>query len=306
MGKPVPPGTTDTSRPDTDIDDRPLKTPPPTDDILRYRPGIAAVAALILFACIASYIVRWADNRFFPDPPVSRVVCRTPDGGIDILPRGTTVGAALEGWEIDTAGIKSKTLKRRIPDGSRITIVDTRTGRRAVVEELPAAERYALGLDFDINKASIPDIALIPGIGETSAKKIVAYRRTHGDFVSKAGLLEVPGLGNDKARIISRCVSFGSTIKDGPKSGDAAALTMPETAAPPGRPGKLTQGDPPIDINGADAADLVRIPGVGEVTAGRIIECREKNGQFETIADLERVEGIGKIKAERIGGYVRF
>ncbi len=69
---------------------------------------------------------------------------------------------------------------------------------------------------------------------------------------------------------------------------------------------KLTEGDPPVDINGAEVLDLMRIPGVGKKTAERIIDCREKNGPFRTAADLEKVEGIGKKKAEKIGGYVKF
>lgn len=302
--QPAPPDE-GTPSPENDL---PTETtaPPPSSDILRYRPGIVAVAAAILVACIASYIVRWSDNRFFPDPPVSRVVCRGPEGGIEILPGGTTVGEALEGWEVDTTGIGNKTLRRRIPDGSRITIVRTRTGRRAVIDELSPSERYALGLNFDINKAAIPDLALIPGIGEASAAKIVAYRKAHGDFMSEAGLREVPGLGNDRARMIACCVSFGSTIGPGSEPGDVASISSPENKGASGHSDKLTEDDPPIDINRAGLADLMRIPGVGKKTAERIIDCRGKSGPFMAVADLERVEGIGKKKAEKIGGYVRF
>ncbi len=288
--------------------DRPAQTaiPSPTSDVLRYRPGVAAVAAFILITCIASSVVRWADDRFFPDRPVSRVVCRGPDGGVEILPRGVTVGEALEAWEVDTAGIADKILESRVPDGSRITIVGTRAGRRVVIGELPASERYALGLDFDINRATVPDLALIPGIGEASAKKIVAYRKTRGDFLSERDLSVVPDLDKNKVRAITRHVSFGPAIGGGPRSEDVASVDAPGRGGTPGPSDKLTEGDPPIDINRATAADLMRIPGVGEVTADRIIDCRDKNGPFRAVADLERVGGIGKKKAEKIGGYVTF
>jgi len=305
MGEIVPTDNTPPSS-DSGSDAHPIQAPPPEDDVLRYRPGVAAVGVVILVALIASYAVRWADERFSPDKPVALVVCRGPEGGVETLPRGTTVEEALAGWGVDTAGIADTALKRRVPDGCRISILDTRAGRRVHIDELLPAERYALGLDFDINRASAPDLALIPGIGKASAKKVVAYRWAHGDFVSEEALSAVPGLGKDRARIIARYVSFGGTIDDGSEARDAAFRDGPRGANPPGRAAKLTKDDPPIDINRAGVEDLMTIPGVGEVTAGRIVQCRENNGPFETVADLERVEGIGKIKAQRIGEYVRF
>jgi competence protein ComEA len=285
----------------TTHDNRPVESPPPVPDIRRYRPGIVFLATVILLACTASYIVRWADARFFPDPAESRVVCRAPGGVIDIMPRGTTVGAALDRWGVEDTRIDNKTLKRTVPDGSRIDVTETRHGNRVIIEDMPPAERYALGLDFDINRASAPDITLIPGIGEASAARIVAYRKAHGDLLAETDLLAVPGLGRDRARTIARYVTFGPKLWGNPE--------LPDTieGERPARPSdKLTEDDPPVDINRATADDLMRIPGVGEVTAGRIIKTRDKDGPFRTVADLERVKGIGKMKAEKIGGYVRF
>jgi competence ComEA-like helix-hairpin-helix protein len=305
MGELVP-SDNGTSTPDKDFDACPVEIPSPPPDLFRYRPGIAALAVFIMIICVASSFARWADDRFFPDLPVSSVACRNPLGGLETLPRGTTVGAALKAWGVETTGLSDRTLKRKIPDGCRITVEETRTGRRVVIEELPPAERYALGLDFDINRAAAPDLALIRGIGEASAGRIVAYRRAHGDFSSEAELAAVPGLGRDKARTIARHVSFGTKIETGPESDDIATLGASDEKKPAHPSDKLAEGDPRVDINGAEASDLMRIPGVGEKTAERIIDCREKNGPFGTVADLEKVEGIGKKKAEKIGGYIRF
>jgi competence protein ComEA len=333
MRKPAYPDTADPSPPprsETDLDDRPLAASPaprdlppeetispavdsrppgnatPSPDILRYRPGIAALAAFILLVCAVSCLVRWVDERFVERPPVSRVICRGPAGGVETLPQGTTVREALAGWGVDVAGIDDAALRRRVPDGCRITVEETRSGRRVVIEEMVPAERYALGLDYDINRAGPRDLALIPGIGAVSAAKVFTYRRARGDFGSVADLRRVPGLGADKARIIARYVSFGPKVGREPTPDDLASRDGGERDEASGAPGKLTAGDRPIDINRAKASDLVRIPGVGEVTARRIIDCRERNGPFRTVADLEKVEGIGKKKAEKIGGYVRF
>lgn len=283
--------------------DRPADAAPPSPlpDIRRYRPGIAALAAVIFLACIVSYTARWADGRFFPDRAVSGVVCRSPGGALEMLPRGTTVGDALKQWGMETTAIDAPALKRKVADGTAVTVRETRMGRRLTVEELPPAQRYALGLVFDINRAAIPDITLIPGIGAVSAARIVAYRKAHGPLLSEADLSAVPGLGADKIRIIARYVSFGPKRGAGP---DAAGPA--EDTGAPRRAEKLTKGDPPVDINRATAADLMRIPGVGKITAARIIETREESGPFKTVADLEKVKGIGKKKAETIGAYVRF
>lgn len=48
-----------------------------------------------------------------------------------------------------------------------------------------------------------------------------------------------------------------------------------------------------ISINQADAQQLQELPGVGPVTAERIVAERESGGPFATVDDLDRVPGIG-------------
>ncbi len=48
-----------------------------------------------------------------------------------------------------------------------------------------------------------------------------------------------------------------------------------------------------VNINTAPASELETLPGVGEVTAQRIIEYREANGPFGTIEAIQNVSGIG-------------
>ncbi|SKA75456.1 competence protein ComEA [Clostridium sp. USBA 49] len=49
-----------------------------------------------------------------------------------------------------------------------------------------------------------------------------------------------------------------------------------------------------IDINTATIEELDKIPGVGAVTAQKIVDYREKNGYFNSIEDLDKIDGIGK------------
>ncbi len=58
-----------------------------------------------------------------------------------------------------------------------------------------------------------------------------------------------------------------------------------------------------IDPNTASRDDLMKLPGIGEVTANSIIEGRE-GGRYETPEDLMRVYGIGEKKLGRIRSYL--
>ncbi len=54
------------------------------------------------------------------------------------------------------------------------------------------------------------------------------------------------------------------------------------------------------DLNAAAAEDLMRIEGIGETTAERILAVREEQGGFRRRSDLLAIEGVGEILMERI------
>ena len=83
---------------------------------------------------------------------------------------------------------------------------------------------------------------------------------------------------------------------------DGSIVTVPGVAslAPPGASvdagsiataSEAQQGGL-INLNTSSAAELETLPGVGEVTAGRIIAYREANGSFRSVDDLVHVQGI--------------
>lgn len=55
-----------------------------------------------------------------------------------------------------------------------------------------------------------------------------------------------------------------------------------------------------ININTADAAALMTLPGIGEVKANAIVAYREANGPFVYIEELLLVDGIGEGLLEKI------
>ena len=67
--------------------------------------------------------------------------------------------------------------------------------------------------------------------------------------------------------------------------------------------GKVGNGvgqDGKVNINRASKEELKTIPGVGDVTAQKIIDYREKNGDFSSIEDLKKVGRIGDKTIEKI------
>ncbi len=55
-----------------------------------------------------------------------------------------------------------------------------------------------------------------------------------------------------------------------------------------------------LNINTATKLQLMDLPGIGEVTAERILKYREETGKFTAIEDLRAIKGISKNKLERL------
>lgn len=60
-----------------------------------------------------------------------------------------------------------------------------------------------------------------------------------------------------------------------------------------------------ININRATAKELDKLPGIGPVIAGRIVEYRKINGFFQSIDDLKKVQGIGASTLEKFKSKIR-
>jgi competence protein ComEA len=60
-----------------------------------------------------------------------------------------------------------------------------------------------------------------------------------------------------------------------------------------------------VNINTATQTELETLPGVGPVTAGKIIAYRESHGPFPRIEDIEDVPGIGPATFEGLKDLIR-
>jgi len=65
------------------------------------------------------------------------------------------------------------------------------------------------------------------------------------------------------------------------------------------------QRAPTVDLNQADLAALDALPGVGPVTAQKILEWRAAHGRFTRVEELAEVPGIGPKLLEQLTPLVR-
>ncbi len=59
-----------------------------------------------------------------------------------------------------------------------------------------------------------------------------------------------------------------------------------------------------LNVNTATKQQLMDLPGIGEVTAERILKYRKETGKFTTLEDLRAIKGISKNKLERLSPMI--
>jgi competence ComEA-like helix-hairpin-helix protein len=60
----------------------------------------------------------------------------------------------------------------------------------------------------------------------------------------------------------------------------------------------------PININTANSEELQQVPGIGPVTAEKILQMRKSYGAFKSVDDLLSIRGIGKKRLDKMRKYL--
>jgi hypothetical protein len=82
-------------------------------------------------------------------------------------------------------------------------------GHRGGIQRLPDEPARAIRYVVDPQRATWPELALIPGIGETLARRISDVCRTQGGLTPQL-IEDVPGIGDKKLAQTLGYVEFGS------------------------------------------------------------------------------------------------
>lgn len=104
--------------------------------------------------------------------------------------------------------------------------------------------------------------------------------------------------GVDLSRLnLARVLVDGEQILVGIESAPGSA---PSAAAAPG----TAPSDRLVNINTASPEQLEELPGVGPVTAGKIVDWRTDHGAFTSVEDLLEVDGIGEKTLAQLAPHV--
>jgi len=178
----------------------------------------------------------------------------------------------------------------------------------ALSRQAEAAQRpLAPGERVDVDRATAIELERLPRVGKRLAQRIVADREANGPFGSLARLGRVAGISAGLLRTLAPYVTFGgavppaavaSPLSDYPRQALSGALSAGGAAA------KTAACGPLVAVNRATPGELMCLPGIGTVLAGRIVAEREAHGPFRDISDLARVQGLGASRIERLKGHV--
>lgn len=122
------------------------------------------------------------------------------------------------------------------------------------------------------------------------------YTLKDGDRVTDA-IAAAGGFTEDANR---DALNLAARLADGQK------ITVPRMGEPTpvAGPGEETQGK--VNINTATQAQLEALPGIGPVTAQRIIEFRTRNGPFKSLEDLKIQKLVPASTFEKIKDKITF
>jgi competence protein ComEA len=89
---------------------------------------------------------------------------------------------------------------------------------------------------------------------------------------------------------------------------DGSQIVVPARTggASPGGGGGAGPAAPagPVHLNSATLADLDALPGVGPVTAQKILDYRQQHGAFGSVDELDAIPGIGPKRMDQLRGLV--
>ncbi|HQX17749.1 MAG TPA: ComEA family DNA-binding protein [Anaerolineales bacterium] len=130
-------------------------------------------------------------------PIVVHITGAVPRPGVYALPQGARVQDAISAAggflaDADKTGIN---LARLIEDGEKLDI-PLAEGSSLVVEPVSVPTEPAASTELiDINSASQSELETLPGIGPTTARKIIDYREENGPFQAIEDIMNVSGIG---------------------------------------------------------------------------------------------------------------
>ncbi|HEY6960441.1 MAG TPA: helix-hairpin-helix domain-containing protein [Gaiellaceae bacterium] len=161
-----------------------------------------------------------------------------------------------------------------------------------------------------------------PGVLRVAPLRVAARARPAGapaagivvdveGAVRHAGLVRLPA----RSRVADAIARAGGLARGAERSGvnlaapvvDGQQVLVPARGSP-GAGGVVVGGggapSGPVSLSSATAEQLDALPGVGPVTAQKIIAYREQHGAFHSVDELDAIPGIGPARIADLQGLV--
>ncbi len=153
-------------------------------------------------------------------PPITVYVSgKVNQAGLYALPVGSRLNDAIQaagGLAVDgdASGIN---LARVLVDGEQVDIPAIVTPPPVLPGTMPpktpnaANTPTATSGPVNINTASLDELDSLPGIGPTTAQKIIDYRTANGLFATIEAIMDVPGIGQVKFDAMKDLITVGTS-----------------------------------------------------------------------------------------------
>ena len=217
--------------------------------------------------------------------------------GLYRLPTGSRIDDAIAaaGGPTTAALLDTLDLLASIADGEQLVVP-----AHGAADAAATASSGGGGISpippVDLRSATLEQLEAMPGVGPSTAQKILELRQAVDDAIAIAS--------GRTAKTRLDTADLAPPIADGedvliPARGAArAAAAAGSSAAGSSSP------TPPVDLNTATLKQLEALPGVGPLTAQKILEYREAHGPFRSVTEIQDVPGIGPAEMAKLKGLV--
>ena len=130
-------------------------------------------------------------------PLIVHITGAVPRPGVYALPLGARVqdGISAAGGFLAEAEKSQINLAALLEDGEKLDIPYIEGASPVLATPGPTVVAATTEL-ININTASLAELDTLPGIGPTTAQKIIDYREQNGPFISTEDIINVSGIGS--------------------------------------------------------------------------------------------------------------
>lgn len=143
-------------------------------------------------------------------PVVVYITGAVPRPGVYALPKNARVQDAISaaGGFLAEAEKSQINLAALIEDGEKLDIPYVEGASPILVTPMPEVVTSTTEL-INLNTASALELEALPGIGPTTAQKIVDYREQNGPFINAEDIINVSGIGPGTYERIKDLITVG-------------------------------------------------------------------------------------------------